>query len=154
LFKRSNSEKWDLVTLEVNQSPEGKDPKVRFEELFLNSGISSDMSALYASLFVANNIDFSLLDDIDHEFLKTVGVEALGDRIKILKKLQSHEMCTHPKEDQMTLLVHRFVVLYKFFPSSLIQLTLEEKMNNSNNHLPWERYYQIHPFLRNKKVCF
>ncbi|MGD2172565.1 MAG: SAM domain-containing protein, partial [Gammaproteobacteria bacterium] len=41
----------------------------------------------YADRFEANDIDWDLLADIDHQALKDIGIESVGHRIRILKAI-------------------------------------------------------------------
>lgn len=39
----------------------------------------------YSNLFIANGIDESVLPDLDHESLISIGITNLGDRLKLLR---------------------------------------------------------------------
>ena len=43
----------------------------------------------YADRFAANDIDWDLLADIDHQTLKDIGIESVGHRIRILKAIEN-----------------------------------------------------------------
>ncbi len=73
----------------------------QYQQVFEETGIPTNRAKIYSNLFVSNNIDFSVLDELDHDTLKSIGIEAVGDRIKILKKLNLHELCTHQTEESL-----------------------------------------------------
>lgn len=68
--------------------------------LLIEIGIPPDRANKYSMSFVENGLDSSLLEHMNHELLKEVGVDVLGDRLKIinaakaLAKKQAQEVST------------------------------------------------------------
>jgi len=52
------------------------------------AGIPQDKAKEYEVLFEKNDIDHSLLGDLDEERLKAIGVDSMGHRLKMLKSFK------------------------------------------------------------------
>jgi len=56
-----------------------------WRSLFQRYGFSKSASENYAKLFQYHNIDFDMLDELNHSILASMGIDKVGDRIKILR---------------------------------------------------------------------
>lgn len=55
-------------------------------QFLLDAGIPASQAAAYAVSFVENRIEKDMLDELDKDYLKELGVTILGDVIAILKQ--------------------------------------------------------------------
>jgi len=60
-----------------------------FTSLLTDIGIPSERANKYSRAFIENGLDSSLLEHMNHELLKEVGVDVLGDRLKIMNAAKS-----------------------------------------------------------------
>lgn len=59
-------------------------------DAFLQVGIPLERATEYESLFFQHKVDMSLLQDLSQEVLREMGIELIGDRLKLLRlKVQS-----------------------------------------------------------------
>jgi len=95
----------------IHQENEVNFPKddATFTNLLTEIGIPKERANKYSRSFVENGLDSSLLEHMNHELLKEVGVDVLGDRLKIINatkalvKKQAQESSTpRPAEQKHT----------------------------------------------------
>jgi hypothetical protein len=74
----------DLVNFSIDSS--GRDTsQTDLKQMFRKVGFSAQKSEQYEKLFKENDIDISVLPQLDHEVLQSIGIATIGDRLKILK---------------------------------------------------------------------
>lgn len=59
--------------------------------MFVDIGINREHAQKYALAFSENEIDQNVYGELNHELLTSIGVNILGDRIKILKHLKQSQ---------------------------------------------------------------
>jgi len=79
----------------------GEKNELENADFFMRCGIPKDRSIKYSRNFNENGIDDSVFPHLNHELLKEVGVDVLGDRLKILNlaKLKSESPIAYSKKE-------------------------------------------------------
>jgi hypothetical protein len=57
-------------------------------EFFEQAGIPKERNEKYLKIFLANHIDDTVIDQLDQALLERLGIEAAGDRLKILNQIK------------------------------------------------------------------
>ena len=70
-----------------------------WNDFFLGAKIPKDVASLYAKKFFGNRMSFGMLADLTKDYLRDLGITALGDIISILK----HAKIVQSKQDSEVL---------------------------------------------------
>jgi hypothetical protein len=77
-------------------------------EWFVSAGIDEQSSLNYSNLFIEQKIDPSNLTEFDSSILKEIGVNAIGDRLRIIRRAKGYleEYRKTKKKNELQLLHH------------------------------------------------
>ena len=58
--------------------------------LLRSAGFDESTTEAYAALFAENDFDFELLDELDRDVLKDIGIASVGHQVKIMRAIKKH----------------------------------------------------------------